>query len=450
MPSVTNLFQPYMDVVFLIYGLAFLVMGLVILIRHNQKSNLQLANNLRLLAGFGFIHGFLEWMDLWRVVHGDIAWLATMRPIILLVSYLFLFEFGRRLVYISLSPEALTKSAILLNAWIYAPLLLVILAAVMISHQPMLALNIWSRYLIGFIGSSISGIGFILYYHKHLMLEITETESSTIRLASHFAGTAFLAYGVFGGLVVPLSDWFPSSIINQESFLVTFHIPVQLLRALCAVWITVSVCILLGVFHLEEQQHLRNAFQRMQQTLADLHRLNHQNELILSSAVEGIFGIDTEGRTVFVNKAALHMLGYQQEELIGKSIHALTHHTTLQGDFYPVEDCPIHQTMKTHTIHHINSDVFWRKDGSSFSVEYQSAPIWNEEQMFGAVVAFQDITERKQQQAIEAFMREGAEMNPAGQEQYQSPKGRGPTTKGASRLQSRFPPECAHGPSRPI
>jgi signal transduction histidine kinase/CheY-like chemotaxis protein/HPt (histidine-containing phosphotransfer) domain-containing protein len=249
-----------MDVVFLIYGLAFLAMGMAIVIRYEQESQLELSSILWLLAVFGFTHGLLEWTDLWRVVRGDPPWLTTFRPSLLLVSYLFLFEFGRRLVRTALTPAAFKHPASrLLGAWIYLPLLLGVLVGTVLADKPPLALNIWSRYLIGASGSFLAGMGFYHYYHACLIPNMPVAEHRRLQLDSYVAAAAFIAYGVLGGLVVPRADWFPASVISQEGFLATFLIPVQLLRAVCAVLVAAAVIHLLKVFHLEGLQRLHHA-----------------------------------------------------------------------------------------------------------------------------------------------------------------------------------------------
>ena len=91
-----------MDIVFLIYGLSFLALGLVIVVWPREESRFALAGFINWLAAFAFVHGILEWTDLWRVVRGDNPALAATRPFILLASYVLLCEFGRRLLRASL------------------------------------------------------------------------------------------------------------------------------------------------------------------------------------------------------------------------------------------------------------------------------------------------------------------------------------------------------------
>ncbi len=128
---------------------------------------------------------------------------------------------------------------------------------------------------------------------------------------------------------------------------------------------------------------------------SDLSRVMNQKTLILDSAGEGIYGLDKEGNTTFVNPAATKMLGYTEEELIGKPQHALIHHSRRDGTPYPKEDCHIYATFKTGKIRRETNEVFWRKDGSFFDVEYISQPIHENGKPIGAVVTFRDITVEK-------------------------------------------------------
>ncbi len=125
-------------------------------------------------------------------------------------------------------------------------------------------------------------------------------------------------------------------------------------------------------------------------------KLGQQNELILNSAGEGIFGLDTEGRHTFVNPTAAKILGYTTEELIGRQSHTLIHHTRADGRPYTDDKCPIYQAFKDGRIHHKDDEIFWRKNGLSFPVDYTSTPMFEGGELVGAVVSFLDITFRKQ------------------------------------------------------
>lgn len=132
-------------------------------------------------------------------------------------------------------------------------------------------------------------------------------------------------------------------------------------------------------------------WQRAQSFFADLER---ENQLILNAAGEGIYGVNADGKTTFVNRAAQEMLGWTTEDLLGHDIHAKIHHHHLNGDAYPSHECPIYQSFRFEQVNRIENEVFWRKDGKPIRVEYVSTPIYDGPRLVGAVVIFRDITER--------------------------------------------------------
>ncbi|WP_068619957.1 PAS domain S-box protein [Paenibacillus tuaregi] len=130
--------------------------------------------------------------------------------------------------------------------------------------------------------------------------------------------------------------------------------------------------------------------------IEQIEQLSYQHALILNSVSEGIYGLDEEGRTIFMNPAASKMLGYTVKEVIGTINHELIHHTRSDGISYPIEECPIHQTLRDGTPRYVNEEVFWRKDGSSFLVTYRVTPLYDREQIVGTVVVFNDITNERE------------------------------------------------------
>jgi diguanylate cyclase (GGDEF)-like protein/PAS domain S-box-containing protein len=133
---------------------------------------------------------------------------------------------------------------------------------------------------------------------------------------------------------------------------------------------------------------------RAEETLMQLER---RSELILESVGEGIHWIDTDGRIIFENTVAAKLLGYSADELRGKLAHETMHHSCSDGTPLPIEQCPIHAATRNGVVRRVENEVFWRKDGTSFPVEYTTAPMRNERnEITGAVVAFRDITDRKE------------------------------------------------------
>jgi len=123
--------------------------------------------------------------------------------------------------------------------------------------------------------------------------------------------------------------------------------------------------------------------------------IERQNQLLLSAVGDGIYGVDVEGNTTFVNSAAENILGWKKEELVGKNIHQMIHHSYPDGQHYHDHQCPIYAAFKDGKIHGVDDEVFWDKNGKAIPVEYKSTPVTENGFLIGAVVIFRDITERK-------------------------------------------------------
>ena len=128
----------------------------------------------------------------------------------------------------------------------------------------------------------------------------------------------------------------------------------------------------------------------------NLERLIRQNRSILASVGEGIYGLDLDERTSFVNPAAERMLGYGTGELAGRHQHDIVSHLNAEGVPYPEGECPVYAALRDGDVHSSSDEVFRRKDGTTFPVEYLSTPIRDGGAVVGAVVTFRDITRRKQ------------------------------------------------------
>jgi PAS domain S-box-containing protein len=132
--------------------------------------------------------------------------------------------------------------------------------------------------------------------------------------------------------------------------------------------------------------------------------------LLLDSIPEAIYGIDANGNCTFCNPSFLRLLGYQDsKELLGKNVHAEIHHTRPDGTAYPVQECHIYEAFRTGQGTHVDDEVFWRKDGTSFPAEYWSRPLHRGEELIGTVVTFVDVTQRRQAEQALRDAKEAAE-----------------------------------------
>jgi two-component system, OmpR family, sensor histidine kinase VicK len=133
-----------------------------------------------------------------------------------------------------------------------------------------------------------------------------------------------------------------------------------------------------------------------------LRTLTRQSDSILASVGDGIYGIDLDGKVTFVNAAAMQMLGYKQDEMLGRVMHNLIHHTRADGTLYDSVDSPIRKSLTNLATVRVSNEIFWRKDGTSFPVEYVARPQIDSQspdsdglKPLGVVVAFTDTTERR-------------------------------------------------------
>jgi len=197
-------------------------------------------------------------------------------------------------------------------------------------------------------------------------------------------------------LVVGLAD---------EDYLADWRSNAEKVGALAALFVLVTLVATMLVRRLWEQQQRNHAAMMAQKSsyTAELEKsramaeaARQRSELLLSSAGEGICGVDPEGKVTFINPTARQLLGWSERESIGQDLHSTTHHHRPDGSPYERCDCPIHKTLQDGQARQEKEDVYWRKDGSSFSVEYTVTALWQDGCISGAVNVFRDITQRKE------------------------------------------------------
>ncbi len=116
----------------------------------------------------------------------------------------------------------------------------------------------------------------------------------------------------------------------------------------------------------------------------------------IDSSAGGFYGVDRDGVTTMCNATFLRLLGFDRlEDVVGKKLHDVVHHTRPDGSHYPKEDCPIYRAARTGVPAHVEDEIFFRRDGTSFPVEYWTRPTLHNGEFSGAVTTFIDITERK-------------------------------------------------------
>ncbi len=363
----TDILNKNLDVIFFFYGLAFVILGITIFIqlRITRKSEFRLLNILWLLAWFGITHGTNELIDMFTIIKGANLFLEIAGPLLLFVSYLFIFFFGYQLINIG--------NKKIVGLWF--------LAAVAFSFFGLPALagitsfhswHISARYFLGFPGAILSAIGFLLYYQS-------ESEKLTdVPVKKYFIFTAifFGIYGVLGGLIVPRADFFPASAINTASFILWTGFPVQLFRAICAIGIAWSVGNIMNIFNIEETTLHKRAEE-------EIKRAKEFSENILDTMVDGVDIVDQNCTIQFMNKAFLDLFG---KEAVGKKCYEVYRTDKKQCEF-----CPLHKEInigETKTLE--VSGVVGEK---TFLISHTG--MRNADGSFSILEVFKDITELK-------------------------------------------------------
>ena len=192
-------------------------------------------------------------------------------------------------------------------------------------------------------------------------------------------------------LLTPLEDRFTQQLADGA------RLAQRLLLAL-----NLGLALLLGVSGLV---FVRNSARVQAATEDEVRRRRESLQRLLDSAAEGLYGVDTHGRCTFINRSALEMLGYEKEaDLLGREMHSLIHHSHADGRPRRAGESLIAQSYRERRELHTADEVFWRRDGSSFPVEYWSHPMLKDGELHGTVATFFDISDRLKMQAA---LREG-------------------------------------------
>ncbi|BAN36098.1 response regulator receiver modulated PAS/PAC sensor-containing diguanylate cyclase/phosphodiesterase [Sulfuricella denitrificans skB26] len=196
---------------------------------------------------------------------------------------------------------------------------------------------------------------------------------------------------------VPDSPWFLVVKMDKEELYAPIHSTAWILAALTFAFIAGAGVLVGLLWRQQRMQFLARQYEDKLRHQALIQRSEQQTRLLLESAAEAIYGVNMEGLITFANPACLHMLGYEhEEELLGRHAHDLFHHSHADGSRYPAEKCRAYEAYLADQGVHVDNEVFWRKDGTAFPVEYWSHPIHHEGRVEGSVITFMDITERKQ------------------------------------------------------
>ncbi|PIQ88624.1 MAG: hypothetical protein COV72_07375 [Candidatus Omnitrophica bacterium CG11_big_fil_rev_8_21_14_0_20_42_13] len=323
-----------METIYFFYGLAFLLLGIIIFAMPARSDFFGLSRHLRLVGLFGITHGLNEWIDLfiYRGRPFDVEFLKAAGNFILPLSYLFLAFFGARVI------SAGNKKMRWLNLiWICG---LMICAWVYFSGRGFPVTQISARYFL-----CIPGIVLTVLALRISALRTGKSQSAGLsRFGLSVASYVFIIYAFLSGLVVPKADFLLAPVINYQSFSALFGFPVQALRMLCALLLAVAFFLATGLFYYEgDKIKLKGGIRR--KIISLLYIIT-----AIMMAISFIFGYSWESRFLRRTIGAHH-----------QKIAAVT-----AGHFSSMID------EKAKVISAYNSDMLWRNAAKEANLRYES------------------------------------------------------------------------------
>ncbi|MDD3342991.1 MAG: HAMP domain-containing sensor histidine kinase [Sulfurospirillaceae bacterium] len=258
-----------MEIILFIYGLSFFVLGVLVLFVKTKESDFFFAKKIWLLDAFAILHACVEWVFLYMYLYPETErFLIPVKLILLLSSYLFLFEFSRFIVRESFRKK--TSKLHFLHILYAAPVIYIIslssLLILILIHPSVDDTIAAIRYTYGFFGSFFLGLG--LYFYGDSLKKIEYIDR--LKLYFKIPGIAFIIYALLAGIAVTPTLYFPGNLINTEWFLDVFNIPVQFFRAICALVITICSIRALQIFSDEADLKLRKSLKQIKRFSSDV------------------------------------------------------------------------------------------------------------------------------------------------------------------------------------
>ncbi|HET6445128.1 MAG TPA: PAS domain S-box protein [candidate division Zixibacteria bacterium] len=300
-----------MIAIYFVYGLAFFTLGFAVALESKRKSDLPLGSQLIWLAAFGLVHAAVEWADmLILTVPGEpyYSFLNAARTLLLPVSTILLIRFGAGLIY---------EAGPLPRWFLYLPLIFTVPVAILVGYaiisataDPILATDVWSRYLLYFSGCLLASYGFLR--QRKLLIGANLAEARNLMLG---AAIVFAINAVIAGLIVPRASYGLAPWLNYESVMDATGVPVQIWRMISAIAVTLFVIRALNVFEAEREQRLAKLQAKRQEAEATLRESEERFRTVFEMAPIGMDIVSPKGQPIQANLALQQMLGYTADEL---------------------------------------------------------------------------------------------------------------------------------------
>ena len=257
--------QESMELLLFVYGLSFFTLGVSVLFSRPKESEYFFASKIWLLGVFAISHAFEDWISLFEYIHPKVKFtnLDYIQSFLLLISYIFLFEFSRFIIRKSFLKSNKKLKEHMIYKFYYPPAIYSFttfgLLFLVFMHPTVSGINAAIRYTYGFWGAFILGLGL---YHYGDSLKKSQN-INRLKLYFKISGIAFIFYSFFSGIVVDQISYFPGNLINTQTFLNLFHFPVQTLRGICAIVIAAASIKALSIFKYELIARLNESYENI-------------------------------------------------------------------------------------------------------------------------------------------------------------------------------------------
>jgi len=254
-------FQTNLDFIFFVYGLTFLILGMAVLLQAKNESDFNLARILWLFAGYCLTHSISDFIHMWLSTKGTYDLIHYFAQFLAYLSFIFLFEFGRRFLGLTIKNVD----------WRILPIIYSIIFSIsLLLNNFEVTIDILIGYFVRVPGGVMAGVGFFLYYNsekKHLA-------QLNVKKYFYIAGATLLAWSFFCGMVRTKGDFFPANILNIESFFLAVNIPVYIFRSICALIVCWALIGILKIFNWEAKERLKKSKKKLEIQNVELEDLN--------------------------------------------------------------------------------------------------------------------------------------------------------------------------------